>query len=178
LRNLAKIAICVIAIPLLIGTVFDFYSMYTAARKVQVVEASIASVALRGFAPPFDPVPDAVRVTFRVILFNPTGHSMEVERIVYAVRVEGRHVGEGIRERIYIAPASTTTLLLYLEIRGPTAVEIIMDMLARRDRELDYEISGRATVPVRLFGLLRILMLEVPFMTAGSYTIMREVSGT
>lgn len=173
----AKVAAGVIILILILGVGVHFYQMYTVAKSIEFKGASIDSFSIEGFNPPFDPIPDAISLRFRVLVYNPTSYSLELDRLTYTFYIEERYLGEGIKENIYIRPNGETTLYFDFTTRTGDILRILGDMIMRGDTAIDYEIKGIATVPVKLFGAVRIFSVEVSFDQKGYYVIPIKLPG-
>jgi Late embryogenesis abundant protein. len=150
---------------------FYLSQLYDAARSLVVKEISVADVSLEGFNPPGDLMPDAIHVTIYVSVHNPSMFSLEVERFVYTIYVKGSYLGEGVYERIYIPAGAERTIYLYVTSHIVDVLKIIADMIMRGDTTLDYEVKGYVRVPVKLFGVVYVASVDVPFDRGGTYQL-------
>jgi len=144
----------------------------------EVKGINIENFSLEGFNPPFDFYPDAISIVFRILVFNPTDYSVELDRLVYTIYIEDHYLGSGVKERIYISANGETPLYLKFTARTGDALRIIGDMVKQGDTAVDYKIEGHITVPVKLFGIIRLLSIDVPFEKSGYYVIPIKIPGT
>jgi len=146
------------------------YQLIVVANALSV-SASVTSVSLEGFNPPWDFYPDVIIFTIRVNINNPTSYSIEIDRIFYRVYIEDHYVGEGYKEHIYISPSSVTPIYLDFRVSTSDVLEIIADLLKSGDNAIDYRIDMVITIPIKLFGVIRIFSLDIPHIETGFYVI-------
>ena len=106
-----------------------------------------------------------------MLVDNPSPYSVEIERLQYMVYIEERYLGDGFKEDIYIASHATTPV--YLSFRATTSdiLRIVGDLIKRGDTTIDYSIKGSIRIPVKLFGIIKILSVNIRFEKKGYYVI-------
>jgi len=159
---------------LVLGVAAYIYRMHAAATAAEVEGVSVAGFTFEGFNPPTDIAPDGLHLTFQVLVYNPTSTPLELNRLTFTVYVVGHHLGEGVREDTcprQRGDADTPRVNIQAGDAPKIVRDVIWDAVKRGDTTNDYEIKGVATIPVKLFGTIRLLNVNVPFTHKGSYTL-------
>ena len=180
LGKATKVGATLIILMLILGIGYHLYQLYYTAQNI-TIRVSVDSIELGGLNPPLDLVPNAINLRFKVLVDNPSPYSIEIERLQYTVYIEERYLGEVVsKEDIYIASHATTPIYLsfrYLSFRATTSdvLGIIGDLIKRGDTAIDYSIKGfirgSIRIPVKLFGTIKLLSVDIPFEKKGYYVI-------
>jgi len=167
----AKIGATLIIVILILGMAYHLYQLYYATQNITVQAISVDNIELEGLNPPLDLIPNAINFRFKVLVDNPSPYSVEIERLQYMVYIEERYLGDGFKEDIYIASHATTPV--YLSFRATTSdiLRIVGDLIKRGDTAIDYSIKGFIRIPVKLFGIIKLLSVDTPFEKKGYYVI-------
>ena len=169
--KITKIAILVIVVVLL-GFITYAWSMYQVAQQIKIKEMTIEDVSLEGVNPLIaDFLPDAIRLKLRFLVTNPTDYSAEVTRLHYEVYVENHFLGEGLKENIYIPVHSDKPIYIDFIAETTDVMRVIEDLLRRGDNAIDYKVIGVITTPVKLFNVIRIAKVDIPFEYSGFYIL-------
>jgi len=160
----------IIVVVILLGLGVYGYELMTVAGSVSV-KASVKSVSVEGFNPPFDFYPDAIHLTIRLDINNPSSFSAEIDRVIYKVYIEDHFLGEGIKENIYIPANTELPLDIDFTARTSDILNIIADQLKRGDNAIDYRVEILATIPIKLFGVVRVFSIDIPYTKKGYYII-------
>ncbi|MCY0867945.1 MAG: LEA type 2 family protein [Desulfurococcus sp.] len=161
-----KIIVIIVLLLVLSGFGYSLYGMYTTAKSINA-KVEVASVKLKGFNPPFKPLPDAAVITFRILVNNTSSHTLKVEKIVYNVYVEGVFLGNGYKEGIFIPANSTTPVYLDLEVKDRDALALLAELASKRDTSISYQVKATATIPVEFYGLVKVFSLSIPLEISG-----------
>jgi len=95
-------------------------------------------------------------------IHNPTNYNLEVRNLVLQVYVEGVETASLYKEILYIPAGHTVTLKLTLkESAFRAAVNAISATLS--GRSIGVEVTGKADVPIRLFGIINVGTITLPF---------------
>jgi LEA14-like dessication related protein len=145
-----KIAVTLVIAMALVGHVA---LVLRTANSLEVERVSIVSVA------PGVVVGDFL-VTFELTLHNPTGGSIEVDRLTYDLFLEDDFIGDGEKSDFKVEPGSQrldfqVTFNAY-ELSTP-AQELFFSSTAK------LTIDGEVTVPIKLFGVWRYTEVTVPY---------------
>ncbi len=145
-----KIAVTLVIVVALVGHVA---LVINAANSLEVEGVRVISVA------PGVVVGDFV-VTFQITLSNPTGSSIEVDRLTYDLHLEDHFIGDGEKSNFKVEPGSQD-----LEFQ----VTFDVNDLPAPVQELFFSssatltIDGEVTVPIKLFGVWRYTEVTVPY---------------
>ncbi len=145
-----KILVTVIIIVALVGHVAI---VINAANSLEVERVRVISVA------PGIVLGDFV-VVFQITLHNPTGSSIDADRITYKIFLENEFIGEGEKTDFQVEPGSQNlefevTFNVY-DLPAP-----IQELFFGSDATLTIE--GEVTVPIMLFGVWRYSEVTVPY---------------
>ena len=145
-----KILVTVIIIVALVGHVAI---VINAANSLEVERARIISVA------PGIVLGDFV-VVFQITLNNPTGSSIDADRITYKLFLENEFIGEGEKTAFQVEPGSQNlefevTFNVY-DLPAP-----VQELFFGTDATLTIE--GEVTVPIMFFGVWRYTEVTVPY---------------
>ena len=165
MRMIGKV-ISAVALVLLIGLGFYGYQLYTATKQIQVTEVSIASPDLRGW-----PIPSRIRLELDFYVENPTPFDVELERLSYKVYVNDRFVAEGVKGYVLIPANSATPIRIPLEITALDVLKAMASQIMEGKRDVKVDVRGMADVPIKLFGIVRIVSISVPFEVSRTYTL-------
>jgi LEA14-like dessication related protein len=145
-----KVLVTVVIIVALVGHVA---LVVNAANSLEVERVRVISVA------PGVVLGDFV-ATFEITLRNPTGSSIDVDRITYDLYLEDEFIGKGDKADFRVEPGSQTlefqvTFNAY-GLPGP-----VQELFFSSTTTLTIE--GEVTVPIKLFGLWRYTDVTVPY---------------
>lgn len=160
-----RLAIVIVALFLISGLAVYGYQTYMLYKNVKVVKVEPIGFNVEGW-----PLPSAVTITYRIIVHNPTGYSLTIEELYYEVYVEGNYLTRGYKENIYISPGDNP-IDVDVRITTADALNVIANIIRKGSREIYWEIRGELTVPIKLFGILRITSIDVPYKVEGVYTV-------
>jgi len=171
LGKAANVGATIIILILILGLGYLIYQLYHAPQSIAIRSVSVDSIELEGLNPPLDLIPNAINFRFKVSVDNQSPHSLEIERLQYVVHVEERYLGEGLKKGIYIASHATTPIYLSLRATRSDVMGIVGDRLKRGDTTIDYSIKGFIRIPIKLFGIFKILSVDISFEKKGYYVI-------
>ncbi len=145
-----KIAVSLVILVALVGHIVV---VWNTANSLDVVGTQVVSVEPKDIEGDFT-------VTFKISLDNPTGGSIDVDRLTYDLFLEDEPIGEGEKTDFQVVPGSqsldfTVTFNVY-ELSGPVQ-EAFFQTVAT------LTIEGDVTVPVKLFGVWRYTEVTVPY---------------
>ena len=145
-----RILVTVIIIVALVGHVAI---VINAANSLEVERARVISVA------PGIVLGDFV-VVFQITLHNPTGSSIDADRITYKIFLENVFIGEGEKTAFQVEPGSQNlefevTFNVY-DLPAPVQ-ELFFGSVST------LTIEGEVTVPIMLFGVWRYSEVTVPY---------------
>ena len=145
-----KILVTVIIIVALVGHVAI---VINAANSLEVERVRVISVA------PGIVLGDFV-VVFQITLHNPTGSSIDADRITYKIFLENEFIGEGEKTNFQVEPGSQNlefevTFNVY-DLPAPIQ-ELFFGSVST------LTIEGEVTVPIMLFGVWRYSEVTVPY---------------
>ena len=145
-----KALVTVIIVIALLGHVVI---VINAANALEVEEVLVVAVV------PDIMIGDFV-VVFKISLLNPTGSTIEVDRITYLLYLEDEFIGEGEKSNFQVEPGSQNlefdvTFTIY-DLPGP-----IQELFYGSSATLTIE--GEVTVPIKLFGVWRYTEVTVPY---------------
>lgn len=145
-----KILVTVIIIVALVSHVAI---VINAANSMEVERVRVISVA------PGIVLGDFV-VVFQITLHNPTGSTIDADRITYQIFLEDEFIGEGEKTNFQVEPGSQNlefevTFNVY-DLPAP-----IQELFFGTDATL--AIEGEVTVPIKFFGVWRYTEVTVPY---------------
>lgn len=145
-----KLATSLVIVVAMVGHIVV---VYNTANSLAVESVHVVSVEPESIEGDFT-------VTFRISLDNPTGGSIDVDRLTYEVHLEDEPIGDGEKSDFQVVPGSqsldfSATFNAY-QLAGPVQ-EAFFQAKAR------LTIEGDVTVPVKLFGVWRYTEVTVPY---------------
>lgn len=105
-------------------------------------------------------IPTKIGLDVDIQIRNESPYSLDVERLVYNVSVEGRDFGHGTLRDIYVPAHSTTLVPISLEFTTMNALRTLWDYIVGGGFEA--RVSGVIDVPFKFFGLIKIFTISVP----------------
>lgn len=106
-------------------------------------------------------VPTKIGINFDIQVRNESPYSLDVERLVYNVSVEGRDFGHGTLRDIYVPAHSTTLAPISLEFTTTDALRTLWGYIVGGGFEI--RISGIIDVPFKFFGLIKVFTISAPY---------------
>jgi len=155
-----KIVATIIVILILVGFGYYFYQLYTVAKNVKVEDATISNISFEGF--------NKIFITFKVVVNNPSNYGVTLEKITYEIYFDGQYLGEGIKKDIYIPSNSKKPIYFSLETTGTNVVNLIKNLL--KQKIINYKVSGIISLPIKPYGTIKILTIDIPYTIKGTYT--------
>lgn len=145
-----KLAISLIILVALVGHIVV---VWNTANSLDVVGTQVVSMEPQDIEGDFT-------VTFKITLDNPTGGSIDVDRLTYDLFLEDEPIGEGDKTNFQVVPGTqsldfTATFNVY-ELSGPVQEAFFQAKATLR-------IEGDVTVPVKLFGVWRYTAVTIPY---------------
>ncbi len=160
------IVLAVVLIIIILGLIVYAYQLKTVAENVEVSRATVVDADLEGLS--------KVVLTIRLYINNPSGYDVEVSKIYYNVYINDEFFGSGVKENIYVPAGSEKPIDIKLEVPGESLVSVLWSSLKNiftNGGKIDYDITGRVVVPVKLFGAIRMGEVEAPYSIPGEYEI-------
>lgn len=138
------------------GVAAGFYQEYYAAQHLRV-EPSIGfsgSIGVLGYTVPRPVI--VLRIT------NPTSYDFELENLVLHVYVEGVEVARAEKPLLHVPAGHTVNLELHVT-SGALEAALRSAAKALQGGRIKVEVVGKADVPIKLFGAVRLASVTVPF---------------
>jgi len=145
-----KVAITLIIIVALVGHIAVVINAANSLEVEQVIVISVAPGTILG---------DFV-VVFEITLSNPTGSTIEVDRITYDLFLEDEFLGEGEKTNFQVEPGTHglkfQVIFNIYDLPAPVQ-ELFFSTTAT------LVIEGEVTVPIKLFGVWNYTEVTVPY---------------
>jgi len=147
-----------VLIIIIAGVSYHVYQLYQIQQQLRLESTVIENVAFEGT---LDPLPLPSDITFDLVLTvnNPTKYALDVERVTYIVDVNGERYLSGSLQELKIA--GTTPIRVPLKISLEQAAATAIDALLAEGMEI--RVSGTVEVPLKLFGVHKLLSISVPY---------------
>ena len=152
----AKVLAALIFLVVAGGVAAGFYQEYYAAQHLRV-EPSIGfsgSIGVLGYTVP--------RPVIVLKITNPTSYDFELENLVLHVYVEGIEVARAEKPLLH-APAGHTVNLELQVTSGALEAALRSAAKALQGGRIKVEVDGKADMPIKLFGAVRLASITVPF---------------
>ncbi len=152
LRSLLRLRF-IVTIFIVIGLVVHLALVYNAARQLEVEGVRVTSVypaAIEG----------SYTVTFTITVNNPTRTEIEVDRLTYRLHLETDFIGEGEKTFFDVEPGSQEldfSVTFALRDLATSTYTLFNQATAT------LRLSGKATVPAKVFGLWTYTRVTVPY---------------
>ncbi len=165
--KIGKLGIIVLAIVLLliVGLGVELYQLYSVYGNIEVVESKVVGFSVKGL-----PVPSEVIIIFRIIVHNPTEYSITIEKFYYEIYVEDTFLTSGQKENINIPPG-ITNIDLDIHVTAYDAIKVLLGIFSEGAGEMYWKVRGKVTIPIKLFGLIKVFSIDVPYDAEGTYTL-------
>jgi len=148
----------VIAIVVVAGFGYQAYQFYVISNRLST---EVGSPTLDIAETTFGVLPTKIGIKVDVEIRNDSPYSLDVERLVYNVEIEGRDFGHGTLRDIYVSAHSTTTVPISLEFTTTDAIRTLWDYIVGGGFEM--RVSGVVDVPFKLFGIIRVFTISAPY---------------
>jgi LEA14-like dessication related protein len=169
LRTVSK-AVVIILVILIIGLGINFYQLSNAYDRLEIRETELMDAKLEGINPlMFDFIPEEIIYEFRVLIHNPSDYPITVDEMRYQVYVESFFLGEGIEQDISVPANSETPLYFTVITETGDTLRVMADIIFNQGDPIEYEIKGYLVVPLKLFGIVQVTTVDVPFEKTGNY---------
>lgn len=172
MTKIGKLGIIAVVIVLLLiaGLGVELYQLYSVYNNIEVVESKIVGFSVKGL-----PIPSEVTIIFRIIVHNPTEYSITIEKFYYEIYVEDTFLTSGQKEDINILPGATN-IDLDIHVTAYDAIKILLGIFSEEAGEMHWKMKGKVTIPVKLFGLVKVFSIDMPYNVEGTYAL--TLSGT
>jgi len=141
------IAITVVAVLLILGIGYGFYSSYEAARSLQVTEIRPAGVSYSLTS--FD-------LSLIIRFYNPSSYNLNVNDVAYTVVVEAWPIASGEKSLLTIRSGSYADFPLNVKVTVGDAFNILMEAVKKGYLDVKIQLSGK--IPLTLYNVI-----ELPF---------------
>ena len=147
-----KLVIFLIILIIIIGIVAHLILVYLAAKSVEITEQKVDNITAKSAL--------EYEVTFTLTLNNPSSTEIEIEKLTYQAYLEGDYIGEGEKSEFTIEPGETEhTFKFSFNINDLTGSVRILFL----QESATLKIIGDATIPVKLFGQLKVSSITVSY---------------
>jgi len=165
--KIGKLGIIALAIVLLliVGLGVELYQLYSVYNNIEVIESKIVGFSVKGL-----PIPSEVTIIFRITVHNPTEYSITIEKFYYEIYVEDTFLTSGQKENINIPPG-ITNIDLDIHVTAYDAIKVLLGIFSEGAGEMHWKIRGKVTIPIKLFGLIKVFSIDVPYDAEGTYTL-------
>lgn len=154
-----------VALLLIVGLGVELYQLYSIYSNVEVVESKTVGFSVKGL-----PIPSEVTMILRITVHNPTEYSIIVEKFYYEIHVENTLLTSGQKENINISPG-TTNIDLDIHITAYDAIRVLLNIFFKEGGEMSWKVRRKVTIPIKLFGLIKVFSVDVPYAAEGTYML-------
>ena len=106
-------------------------------------------------------IPTKVELDLKLKVHNPTSYTLDIERLTYAIYIEGRLFGRGSLRDLVIPAYSTYSIPIVLEISTVDMVSTVIDYI--RSGGFNVKVSGVIDIPIKFFGLIKLFTVSAPY---------------
>jgi len=134
-------------------------------KSMEIIETKIVDFNIEGW-----PIPVGATITFRVTVNNPTEHSVTIEKLYYEIYVEDTFLASGSKEYITIFPGQTH-INLDVHVTTQDALRTLAIIISEGGKEIHWKIRGVVRIPIKLFNMVKIASIDIPYETKGTYSL-------
>ncbi|MDK2373164.1 MAG: LEA type 2 family protein [Candidatus Korarchaeota archaeon] len=174
----------VILISVLLGglLLLDFKRALDAANSLEVRRINLKGLDVdlgwrfRAGIPPMEPYIKRINLELLIGLNNPSNYWLRIHELDYEIGLNGRLVANGSIRDIDVPPGERD-ITVPISVDPERAVSALLDSVISALRSgttqlnLDYEVDGRARVPITVLGVELPIEVTVPFREVGTYRL-------
>jgi len=117
------------------------------------------------------PIPSRITLDVDLYVENPTDASVELERLSYKVYINDKFIAEGTKIYILIPANSEMSIKIPVEITASDLLNFIVSLIWEGRRDINVDVKGVVNVPLKFFGVIKVMTVSVPFKVSKVYTI-------
>jgi LEA14-like dessication related protein len=144
---------------IVLGVSYHAYQLVQIQEQIKIESAAIENIALEGELLEGLPIPSHATFDFVLSVNNPTPYVLEAEKVAYSVDINEARLLDGSLGSLEIEgmTAIRIPVRVSLEQAADTAIDAILS------EGMEIRVSGAINVPLKLFGVHKLLTVSVPF---------------
>lgn len=136
----------------LVGIGFHLVQLYQLRDQIKISDLRLADWKFRELPP---------KLELELVLHNSGASSLVVDGLSYTILLEGNRIGSDAIRDLVIPAQGTGYIPIRISLGAGDLVKLIGSVISSGG--FDLEAYGSALVPIKLFGIIRIFQIEIPY---------------